>query len=207
MPLSLATWVTGDRSFWLASSPNLPGRRPSALLDGGDLHRHVVGVAIDRHAALEDRERQPLGLQIAVVGADQRRQLRPPSAPSRRTCRVAAVLPGVIVDPADRLGDVAGHLLDAGLRQEAVVGRDEDEALLHERLRLHLHVGLVARLPAAAVNPEDDRVVLALPGGEDIERLALVLRLGVGDVTMNLWLVSESRGGEEQNPKNGLASE
>ena len=23
MPLSLATWVTGDRSIWLASSPNL----------------------------------------------------------------------------------------------------------------------------------------------------------------------------------------
>ena len=66
---------------------------------------------------------------------------------------------------------------------EAVVGRDEDEALVHERLRLLLHVGLVARLPAAAVNPEDDRVVLALGRGVDIERLPLVLRLGVGDVT------------------------
>ena len=85
--------------------------------------------------------------------------------------------------------------------QEAVVGRDEDEALVHERLRLLLHVGLVARLPAAAVNPDDDRVVLALGRGVDIERLPLVLRLGVGEVTMDLRLLSESRGGKEQKSK------
>ena len=52
-------------------------------------------------------------------------------------------------------------------------------------------------LPAAAVNPEDDRVVLALLGSVDIEGLPLVLGLGVGDVTMDLRLVSESRGGKE----------
>ena len=108
---------------------------------------------------------------------------------------VAAVLLGVIVNPADRLGDVACHLLDGHVRHEAIVGRDEDEALVHECLRLCLDVGLVAGLPAAAVNPEDDRVVLAHFRGVDIERLPLVLRLGVGDVTMHLRLVSESRGG------------
>ena len=144
-------------------------------------------------------KREPLGLQVAVVGADQSRQLRPCGVPHHEErVGVAAVVLGVVVDPADRLRHVASHLLDAGIRQEAVVGRDEDEALVHERLGLHLHVGLVARLPAAAVNPEDDRVVLALPGGEDVEGLPLVLGLGVGDVTMDLRLASESRGGEEQ---------
>ena len=79
--------------------------------------------------------------------------------------RVAAVLGDVVVDPADRLGDVADDRPHVDVRQQPVVGRDEDEALVHERLRLDLHARLVARLPAAAVNPEDDRQILA-SGGE-----------------------------------------
>ena len=88
MPLSLATWVTGDRVFLARLVPELaPVGVLPLLLDRGDLHRHIVGVAIDRHAALDDRQGEPLSFQVAVVGADQSRQLCAlRSAPSRRTC-------------------------------------------------------------------------------------------------------------------------
>jgi hypothetical protein len=53
-----------------------------------------------------------------------------------------------------------------------------------------LYLGLVASLPAAPVNPEDDWVILALLGSVDIEGLTLVLGLNVTDVTMHLRLLS-----------------
>ena len=37
---------------------------------------HIIGVPIDWHAAFGDGQRQALGLQIALIGADQRSQLR-----------------------------------------------------------------------------------------------------------------------------------
>ena len=49
---------------------------------------------------------------------------------------------------------------------------------------LSLHVALVARLPAAAVNPEDDRQVLRVRRGVDVEHLPLVAVLDVGDVAL-----------------------
>ena len=115
MPLPLATWVTGERVFLARLVPELaPVGILPLLLNRGDLHRHVVGVAIDRHAALDDRKRELLGFQVTIIGADQSRQLCPCGMPHHEErVRVAAVLLGVIVDPADRLGDVACHLLDA----------------------------------------------------------------------------------------------
>ena len=51
------------------------------------------------------------------------------------------------------------------------------------------------------MNPDDDRMILALGRGVDIERLPLVLRLGVGKVTVDLRLGGEERGGEERRTK------
>src|SRR5207244_12436526 len=62
-----------------------------------------------------------------------------------------------------------------------------------------LHVGLVARLPAAAVNPDDDRELLALGRGVDIELLPFVLRLGVGQAAVDLRLPGEERAGDEED--------
>src|SRR5271157_6426260 len=110
----------------------------------------------------------------------------------------AAVFLGVIVNPPDRLGNVARHHLDGHIRHEAIVGRDEDESPVHECLWLALNLGLVPSLPAAPVNPEDDRVIDALFGSVDIEGLTLVLGFSVADVTMHLRLLSESRGSNKQ---------
>src|SRR5262249_3549334 len=80
-----------------------------------------------------------------------------------------------------------------------VAGGDEDEALVHERLRLDLDALLVAGLPTAAMNPRDNRVVHPLGRGVNIESLPLILRLGVGEVTGDLRLAGEERGGGEKN--------
>ena len=82
-----------------------------------DHQRHVVGVAIDRNAALDDRQRQPLGLQIAVVGADQRRELGTGGmARHDEAIGIAAVLGDVVVNPVNGLRDVAddGFHVDVG---------------------------------------------------------------------------------------------
>ena len=93
---------------------------------------------------------------------------------TKQPLRVAAVLGDVVVDPADGLRHVADDRPHVHRRQQPVVGRDEDEALLGERLRLDLHVLLVAGLPAAAVNPEDDRQVLRPLRRVHVEHLPLV---------------------------------
>src|SRR5208337_3990450 len=99
------------------------------------------------------------------------------------------------------LGDVSCHHLDRHIRHEAIVSRDEAETPVNECLRLLLYLGLVASLPAATGSPEDNRVILALFGCVDIEGLTLVLRLRVGEVTMHLRLLSESRSSKNQKSK------
>ena len=48
---------------------------PTASFPVLDHRRHVVGIAIDRHAANEVRELDPFRLQIAIIRADQRGEL------------------------------------------------------------------------------------------------------------------------------------
>ena len=55
--------------------------------------------------------------------------------------------------------------------------------------------------PTAAVNPHDDRQILALDWSIDIEQLAFILRLGVGNATMNFRLVRQQWGGKEKDGK------
>jgi hypothetical protein len=62
-----------------------------------------------------------------------------------------------------------------------------------------MHFFLVTRLPTAAMNPDDDRKALALVRGVNIERLALVLRVGVGQAKVGLRLVGRDRGGETED--------
>ncbi len=112
---------------------------------------------------------------------------------------IAAVLAGVVVGPAGRLGHIMPAIcLIVASGQQTVVGGDEDEALVHERLRLLLDAFLVARLPAAAMNPHDDRMVFPLGRGKDIERLALVFGVGVGQTAMDFRLLGEQWGREEE---------
>ena len=140
---------------------------------------------------------RPSVLEVSIVGADQRGELRPGGmAHDQEAIRIAPVLGDVVVHPMDRLGDVAhdGRHVDA--RQEPVVRRDEDESLLHEDLRLPLDVGLVADLPAAAVNPEDDRPVLRTRRRIDVEHLPLVV--AVGDVALDVLGLSLGQEGQEE---------
>jgi hypothetical protein len=104
---------------------------------------------IHRHAALDDRERQALGLEVSVVGADECGEMCPCGmAHDEDRVGIAAVFLGVVMSPADRLSDVAGHLLDRNVRHESIGGRDEDESLLDERLGLLLNAGLAPCSPS-----------------------------------------------------------
>ena len=128
-----------------------------------DDRRHVIGVAIDRHASPGDGQGQALRLQVAVVGADRRGQLRPGRvAHDEQALRVAPVLGDVVMHPADGPGDIAHDGRHVHARQESVVGGDKDEPFVHENLRLHLDARFVARLPTAAVNPEDHRQIFRI---------------------------------------------
>src|SRR6516165_3318654 len=99
--------------------------------------------------------------------------------------RIAAILPGVVVGPSDRLCQVFRYLLHGHVWNKTVVGRDEHEAPVQERPRLSRHVRLVAALPPTAVDPENDRLVLAFSRSVDIERPPLLFRLEVGEVTVD----------------------
>src|SRR5262249_26853763 len=60
------------------------------------------------------------------------------------------------------------------------------EALAQEKLRLDLNARLVARLPAAAMNPDDYGQALCLRRRIHVEHLALVRRLGIEDVALDV---------------------
>ena len=119
------------------------------------------------------------------------------------TLRVAPVLGDVFVGPADGLGDIADNGVHVHGRQEPVVGGHEDESLVGEHLRLDLNVLLVPGLPAAAVNPEDDREVFRISRGVDIEYLPLVSLLDVGDVALDILCPYFGGDGKDDEKREG----
>src|SRR5262245_32885139 len=113
--------------------------------------------------------------------------------------RIAAIRLGVVVGPPDRLRQVFSYLLHGHVWKKTVVGRDEHEAPVQERPWLGRHVRLVAALPPTAVDPENDRLVLAVSRSVDIERPPLLFRLEVGDVTVDPRLSGESNRRKRKN--------
>jgi hypothetical protein len=109
---------------------------------------------------------------------------------------IASVLGDMVMHPADGLGDVANDGRHVHARQEPVVCGDKDEPFVHESLRLNLDTRFVARLPTAAVNPENHRQVFGIMRRINIEHLTLVRRIGVGDVAFD---VLGSRFGKEND--------
>jgi hypothetical protein len=84
---------------------------------------------IDRHAANQVSELDPFRLQIAIVRADQRRELR--------TCGMAAhehvlwiptVFRDVVMHPAKRLGNIVEDVNHLDLGQQTIVHRYEGSA-------------------------------------------------------------------------------
>src|SRR5262249_53307063 len=120
---------------------------------------------------------------------------------------VAAEIRGMVVGPAQGLRHVADNLPHLDGRQEPVVDGNEDESLFHEHLRLDLHVFLVTGLPAAAMNPEDDRPVLRVRGVVDIEHLKLVALLDVGDVALDFLSWCAGRECEDSEKCYGMSHE
>ena len=160
-----------------------PATRLSSLDDG----RNIVGVAVHGNAALDDGEGESLGLQVAVVDANQGSKLGAGGvAHDENPLRIAAVLGDVVMHPADGLGDVAKDCAHVHVGQEAVARGDEDEAPVRERLRLYLKVRPVARLPAPAVNPEDHRQFFRTLRRVNVHFLPRVGWLGVGDVPLHV---------------------
>jgi hypothetical protein len=116
--------------------------------------------------------------------------------PHDEDARGIASVPGdVLVDPAQGLGDVPNQDLHLHVGQQPVVCRYKHEAALGEHTGLDLDVGLVPRLPAAAVNPEDDGQILRLLGRVDVEDLALLGSVHVRDVGLEMLCL---RGGGKQ---------
>src|SRR5688572_4939221 len=100
--------------------------------------------------------------------------------------RVTAMFGDMIMHPPDGLGDVAKDGAHVHHGQKAVARGDEDEALVHERLWFELHARLVARLPAAAMNPEDYRQILRTLRRIDVHFLPWVGWFSVRDVPLHV---------------------
>src|SRR5260221_645446 len=138
---------------------------------------------------------------MAIIDRDQRGELRTGGmAHDEKTLGITSVLDDMVMNPADGPGDVAHDRRHVDAREESVVGGDKYESLVYENLRLDLDAGLVARLPTAAVNPEDHRQVLRITWRINIEHLARVRRIGVGDVAFDVLSprFGQDRESEEQ---------
>lgn len=163
--------------------------------------RDGVGGDIERHTSLEHVHRHALGFQITIIRANQRGEMCTRGvAHDDDRVRIASMLCCVLMHPEDGFCDVAHHVLQRHRRQESVVHRHEHAALIDERLRLFLQTRLVARFPAATVNPNDDRMILPILWRINIERLQLVFRVCVKDVALNLRFGGEC-GSDEQQQK------
>jgi hypothetical protein len=118
---------------------------PRARLGHFDDCGDVEGVGIHRDAAFDVCQREALCLRIAIVGAHQRGELSARRVPhDQQPGGVAAVRRDVLVDPAERGGDVAGDGAHVCAGQQAMVDGDEEEAGVGERLRLERDHSLVA---------------------------------------------------------------
>jgi len=81
---------------------------------------------------------------------------------------------------------------------EATVSRDEHKTLIYQGLGFRINFGLVAALPAAAMNPEGDWMLFASGWGTDIERLPLAFCFRIGQIALDLHFRNEGRGCKEQ---------
>src|SRR5262249_15650430 len=115
--------------------------------------------------------------------------------------RIASVLAGVVVGPPDRLRQVFSYLFHGHVGKKTVVSRDEHETPVQERPWLRRHIRLVAALPPAAMDPESDRLVLALSRIVDIESPAPLFRLEVGEVTVDPRFRGENDGRKHKHGK------
>src|SRR5689334_20943783 len=91
--------------------------------------------------------------------------------------RIAPVVPCVVVGPPDCLRQVSSYVFHSHIGNETVVGRDEYKAPIQECPWLGRHIRFVAALPPAAMNPENDRLILAFGRSVDIKSPALLFWL------------------------------
>ena len=77
---------------------------------------------------------------------------------------------------------------------EAVVDRDEDDALLRERLAVVARLGPAASLEAATVDPDHHGCLGGLGGGVDVDRQAVLAELGELDVVEDARLDARRTG-------------
>ena len=89
-----------------------------------------------------------------------------------------AELGGVVMHPADGGGHVVDMRRMRHGRREPIVGADENDAVLVEKLGLVAHFALVALAPFASMEEDDDRRVLGVARGIDVKPLFLVLAVG-----------------------------
>lgn len=166
----------------------------------GDLEGDVVGVAVDRDAAADDVAGDTFGFEVAGVGAKERGELAAGGVAHEEDAGgVAAMLGDVGVDPADGASGVADNVVHGDVGDESIVNRDKEHALFGESGGFVADLLFAAAHPAAAVDPDDNRVAGAGGWGENVEELTLVPGLSVGDVALGV----EGKEGdeEEQEPR------
>src|SRR5207249_1774034 len=143
------------------------------------------GVALHRNTALDYSEGETFGLQVTIVDGNQGGELRAGGmAHDEKAIRVAAVLGDMVVHPVNGFGDIVKDINHLDVRQQAIARGDEDQAFLHESLRLELNAGAVPCLPTATMNPENDREIRGAFRCVDVEFLAWIGRFGVRDVAL-----------------------
>ena len=92
---------------------------------------NVVRVAVDRHATLEDLERDAFLLQVTIIGAQECRELGAGGmSTDEDSLGIATITGDVPGHPTKRFGDVADQHAHFHAGQETVVRRDEDKSPL-----------------------------------------------------------------------------
>ena len=133
----------GPGSVWVTNGDDVEVQRRTARLRGA--HRrfsvhglpvdatsrfrsfndgwNIIGIAIDRNATFQHSERDSFRLQIPFIDAHQGGELS-----ARRvshdidSLRIASVLSDMLVDPAQRFGNITEDCFHFDVRQKSVVG-------------------------------------------------------------------------------------
>ena len=142
-------------------------------------------LAAERHESCQRVGIDAVFRQPTLVKPDEVKQIAASRVPGQEYLAAAAiVLRDVLIRPCHRCRSVIEDIVDLGLGQQAVVGRDDHEAAVPE-LRVDM---LLAALDAAAVEPYHHGRILGVSRIIHVEFAALLgiahRRLAIRDVVL-----------------------
>lgn len=150
------------------------------------LRRDIVACTVKRDDPGEIGIGQARSLQVLRIGAHERDQMRPGAVPHQHhPLPVDPQRVGLLQQCGQRRGDIGRLLLDRRLRHQPVVDRSE---MIAQRVEVRRLVGagrvaLVAALPSAAVDEQDQRSGLGA-GRRRVEVEPLERIAAIGDLLL-----------------------